>query len=482
MRKTMNGRNIIISLLLLTSLSMNHATAGILDDLIGGFLCKNPETCEIERECLASLGIKTPYFYCDCKETSDPFTYGTDMIVNDTLWFTAKMADLKKGLTAYWFANGAVQIDIFPTCTSDLSILSISIGKNSAYNLSNDEINKKLEEAGEMGSLAENMSVNIRVAPKNGASGRAIFTPYNEGHHSTCEDPMPVHYKIPYVLSHTDNHYRLVYTAKPRDLAVKWMQNKKEPVRVEVTKGNCTSSEVIASAVLTDSSKVWIPDMDMLKEAYSNKDSLYFNFYTEENTVGRIYFIAPYKTVEYVVDTTVCKGFGLHLADTSLYANTVYKDTFLMPMTDTILFTTYNLTVTEPVAEYDTITVASTEFPFLYKNQAVVNGYGDYPITIRKAGECDRQIFLHVKASTPTAILNGEEGVYVMPTMAQAGEDIRIGGPVGARVQVYSLLGHSVMEMTLQQAEETFSLPVTGQYILKMTTEEGQKQTRIFIK
>ena len=464
----------------ITLLTTNNVSAGIFDDIIGGFLCRNPETCEEERECLASLGISTPYFYCDCKGASTPFTYGTDMIVSDTIWFTAKLADIKQGLTAYWFSTNSVHFDIFPTCTSDTSILSITIGKNSAYNLSAEDIQAKLDAAGNMGSIAEQMTVNIRVAPTNGAPGRAIFTSYNEGHHSICDYPMPVHYKIPYVISNPDNHYMLTYTAKPKHMAVQWIQNKKEPVRVELTKGNCTTSEVIASTILSDSTKVWIPDMNILNDAYTQKDSLYFHFYTE--AIGRVYFISPFQTIEKNIDTTLCKGLGLHLSDTSLYANTTFVDTFYISHTDSILFTTYNLTITKPAVEYDTMTVATTELPFIYKDQAVINKYGTFPISIREEGKCDREIQLYVQAPIATSLINGENKFCVVPTMANIGENIRVEGPMGARIQVYSLLGEQIINTNMQETTTTFSLPVSGHYIVRMSTEKGQVQTRIFIK
>lgn len=465
---------------MMTLLTTSKASAGILDDLIGGILCRNPKTCQEEKECLETLGIKTPYFYCDCKTASTPFSYGTDIIVNDTIWFTAKLADIKKGITAYWFSTGGVHFDIFPTCTSDTSILSVNIGKNSAYNLSSDDIQAKLDAAGSMGSIAEQMSVNIRVAPKNGATGRAIFTSYNEGHHSTCDYPMPVHYKIPYVLSEKDNHYMLTYTAKPKPMAVQWIQNKKEPVRVELTKGSCATTEVVASVVLSDSTKVWIPDMSTLQNAYDNKDSLYFHFYTE--AVGRVFFIAPYKTVENTIDTTMCKGKGLHLAEQSFYASTTVLDTFYISRTDSILFTTYNLTITKPEAEYDTMIVAASELPFIYKDQAVINKYGNFPITIREDGECDREIQLHVKAPVVTSLIDGENKLCVVPTIANTGENIQVQGPIGAQMQVYSLLGEQVMNVTMQENTTTFSLSVAGHYIVRMATQKGQTQTRIFIK
>ena len=464
----------------------NTASAGFWDDLIGGVgeaLCSKPNlTCEEEKECLKKMGITSPYFYCECKNNTTPFSYGMDIIVSDTTWFTAKLTDIKKGLTAYWFSDASVHFDIYPTCTSSETLLSVTIGKNSAYNMSSDVINEKIESLGGLGDVAENMNVNIRVAPKKGHTGRAIFTSYDEGHHSTCDYPMPVVYKLPYVLSEPDNHYLLSYTTKPKNMAVRWVQNKKESVRVELTKGNCATTDVIASAVLTDSTKVWIPDFALLEEAYTNKDSLYFHFYTE--AVGRVFFVAPYTALENNTDTTLCQGFGLHLADTSFYASTVYRDTFLMGMSDTILFTTYNLTVTAPVAEYDTMIVKEEEFPFLYLDQAIVNRYGDIPVTLSSPGECDRQIYLHVKSPVqePTSLINGDVQLNIKPTMAKVGEDIRINGPIGANVQVYTLLGEQVMNMTLQQEETTFSIPVKGHYIVKVNSDKGQLRTRIFIK
>ena len=103
--------------------------------------------------------LKYPYYYYHCKYESETFQFPQDRIVKDTMWFDATVADLKQGLTAYWFADCAVTLDVYAFCVSKTPTISFTVGSNQMRDKSVDEINKKLDE---MGGMAELMGMQIK--------------------------------------------------------------------------------------------------------------------------------------------------------------------------------------------------------------------------------------------------------------------------------------------------------------------------------
>lgn len=437
--------------------------------------CLFPKTCEELRECLGA-----PYYYCDCKNNSIPFAYGIDTVLNDTTWYTAKLLDIQQGLTAYWFSTGSVDIDIFPLCMSDEPLLSTTISKNRAYNVTSDYIDEKLESLG--GSSSEtikNMDVHIRVVPRAGVSGRVVMTSYDEGYHSTCANPLPLHYNMAYVLSNPDNVYRLDYTSAPREMAVQWIQKDSKPVDVEMAVGAC-DAPALMTARLTDSAHVWLPQLSQLENAYRQQQPLFFRFSTA--ATGRVWFVSPFTKYMYNVDTVLCQGIPLQLSDTILTQTTIYTDTFYLSHTDSLLLTTYNLTVTPPVTEYDTMEVESTAFPFLYHGQGVVNRYGDFSYLIHTDGECDRRILLTVKQPVETSESMLPLSFFVRPTMAVVGQSIMLFLDEAALLRVYDMLGNLVVKKWHEGGMSSFTLSSSGNYILQLSTSEGERQTRVVVQ
>lgn len=437
--------------------------------------CLIPKTCEELRECL-----NAPIYYCDCKENSIPFAYGIDTVLTDTTWYTAKLLDIRQGLTAYWFSTGSVDIDIFPLCISDTALLSTTIGKNRAYNVTSDYINEKLQQFGGSSSEAiKNMDVHIRVVPRAGVFGRVVMTSYDEGYHSTCVNPLPVHHNMAYVLSNPNNVYRLDYTSAPKEMAVQWIQKDSKPVRVELAMGVC-DAPALAKTCLTDSSHVWLPSLSVLQEAYRQGQPLFFRFATNDN--GRIWFVSPLTKYTDRIDTVLCQGMPLQLSDTILTQSTSYTDTLYLSRTDSLLLTTYNLTVTSPITEYDTLSVESDAFPFLYKGQGVVSRYGTFTYLIHSEGECDRRIQLTVQQLIDTknnvVLLNAS----VQPTLAFVGQEITVYLEKEALLRVYDMVGNLVLEKWHNGGTSSFALAQTGNYILHLLTQEGQTQTHIVVQ
>ena len=162
-------------------------------------------TCETWRK---SMGY--PYHYCYCKEESETFQFPLDRIVSDTMWFDANINDLKHGISAYWFADCAVTIEVYAFCSSKTPTISITVGANRMTSKSEEEINKKLAEMGGMAELVGSIvTPHIRVYPHGRGSGHVYCYPENQGPHSTCDSLLPVRRTMKYISSHADDVYVL---------------------------------------------------------------------------------------------------------------------------------------------------------------------------------------------------------------------------------------------------------------------------------
>lgn len=425
--------------------------------------------------------LKAPDYYCDCRDAV-PFRYGLDTVISDTTWFSATLKDVNEGLTAYWFADNAVTFDVFFACTQDTVSMSFTIGRNSAYDVDIKEIEEKLQKYGDVvGGVASALTVRIRVAPRGGVAGRAILMPYSKGPHSVCADPLPLCLNIPYVSSDPDNVYRFMPMAMPKPMLVRWVQKNCFPASVEVTYGTC-DGEIVATALLADSSKVWLPDLALLQQAYAERQPLFFHFYSQHT--GRIRFISPFATDVRAESRSVCQGKGLQLADTTLMESTVYCDTVYLVDPETaegkLWFNTINLTVVPPLETEHTIELQQSQFPYLYRGQTIVRDYGDYNVLISEDNKCDEQILLHVVRPVSTALAESLEGVTLTPALAHVGQPIVVEGVEQGTLRVISTVGTSVLVLPLSGTTE-FTLPLAGQYIVQIQTLQGFGQTRIII-
>ena len=72
--------------------------------------------------------LEQPYYYCACDESSSPFSFPYEAEVKDTLWFTATMNDLRQGISAYWFANSSVTMEVYAFCSSKEPTITMTVG------------------------------------------------------------------------------------------------------------------------------------------------------------------------------------------------------------------------------------------------------------------------------------------------------------------------------------------------------------------
>ena len=60
-----------------------------------------------------------PDFFCECEYNSIAFSFPVDTIISDTTWWTATVDDMRKGISAYWFADCSVTMEIYALCVSN---------------------------------------------------------------------------------------------------------------------------------------------------------------------------------------------------------------------------------------------------------------------------------------------------------------------------------------------------------------------------
>ncbi|MBO7501823.1 MAG: hypothetical protein J6T32_01250 [Paludibacteraceae bacterium] len=341
--------------------------------------------------------LNYPYFYCECHNTAQDFEFGLDMNISDTTWFKATTAQLRQGLSAYWFATSSVTIEVYALCSSTMPTLVLTVGANQMHEKDADEINKRI---GEMGATAEsilsNLTPRIRVYPnKEGGSGRVICYPYNQGPHSTCDNPLRVIPGMTYVSSNTEDVYCLEDIQKYSDnMFIHWKEKDNSPCQLYVTSDSC-NGPLLANTTLSDSTKVFAPGAEFMQSARQDNKALFFHFSHAEGKTGRITFYRSAIFVNDSVKETLCQGRGIVLKDTVLRQTTLYTDTTWMKR-DTMLVTSYDLLITPPVQLTDTIAITSKQLPYPYRNTQLLNNFGDYLVHVHTPNACDEDYQVHV--------------------------------------------------------------------------------------
>lgn len=340
-----------------------------------------------------------PAHYCACSQTSRQFHYPLEMDINDTVWFQASINDLKQGLSAYWFADCSISFEVYAFCPSQLPTIQLTVGADRMREMDIAEINRKLDAMGDQARLlAQTLIPHVKVYP-NGGSGRVYCYPFDEGPLSTCSDALPV---IPH-MTYVCNMPEEVYELKPEKISasgigfIQWKQKQNLPCTLRLTTDSCNGPE-IANVTLSDSMRVFIPDATTLKQIKQSNKSIFVHVNHDESYVGRIIYRNTIRWDEQRIDTTLCQGKSLQLADTVLNQTTVYPNDTLWKCSDTLLLTTYYLTIEPPTPQYDTLRLKANQLPYNYHNQIIPkNGWGDYDLTTRQSNQCDSRYLLHVE-------------------------------------------------------------------------------------
>lgn len=347
-------------------------------------------------------GIGAPHYYCDCRLNSHTFAFPLDTVISDTTWYTATMNDLRKGMSAYWFADCSVTIEVYAFCTNKEPIFQMTVGQNQMRDVDADFIQHKIDEAGKsVQEMLTGLQPHMRVYP-NGCSGRVYCYPYDQGPESTCEDPLPLRPGMTYTCDKEKNAYRLAPSLIPASgkSFIHWKQKKEQPCTIWLTLDSCTGEE-IGRAVLADSMHVYRPDSAQLANARQAGRPIWLHVQHAKDKVGRIYFYTNPKYAEALPDVTkkTCVGKTIKVNGQTYSRDTAFIDTIWVAR-DTLRTMGVNLTFTAPQTEYDTIRLTASEIAQGYRYTATgttLYAFGDYTLEAKKANTCTRIIQLTVE-------------------------------------------------------------------------------------
>lgn len=426
---------------------------------------RTPENCEKCRKIL-----DYPDYYCDCSLASTPFYYGIDTIINSVTWFVASINDLtKNGMTAYWFANGSVAVDMIFDCDQN-PLMSAVVPQNRAMTLSHEEVSSRL------GSYADQLvsaTVYLRMTPDAGVSGRILGFTDSEGPHSTCDSLFEVFYRMPYWMNHGDNVLRMPYSRISNEFFVLWKsKDKRRPLDITIAK-DCAGTQVLRRATLQDSVKVYFPDSALRADTYSHRDSVYFLLNTTEN--GLVMF---YNVIEWIDTTfynTLCDGKEWVLSDTILTKTTSYSDTVHIA-NNICSKATYNLEITVADTLTDTLYYAKSDFPKRYQGAITIRDYGDYIARVEGKDGCVTVYMVNVQPITSTNLQTEKTlNIKVQNT------DISFSLNQSAIVSLRDILGREIYRQRLPEGEQQIQMQQKGSYILRVESGKQQIVKKIII-
>ena len=367
------------------------------------------EQCEQDR-----VRIHAPYYYCDCHQESHEFAFPLDTVIRDTTWYTATMSDLTQGISAYWFADCSVTMEIYAFCTGWTPIYTMTVGQNMMRDVDAQYIYDKINAMGDKfaGSIST-LTPHMRVYPnaKNG-SGRVYCYPYNKGPESTCDDPMEWRPGMTYVCEAQENVYCMKdYKLIPKSgkAMIHWKQKKNLAGEMWLTLDSCTGEE-IDRFTLSDSLHVHMLDSASLVDARNAKRTLWLHVKHAKDIVGRVRMVNNPEFTDPAEPLTksTCMGKTIKVNERTYGKDTAFTDLLWVSVDtmNTMRLQTMdvNLSFTVPVMEYDTAYVLATEIGkgYRYKTTGTtIYEFGDRILEKKQSNTCTRIIQLSVLEKEP---------------------------------------------------------------------------------
>ena len=357
-----------------------------------------------------------PEHYCECRNTSQEFHFPLEIEVTDTMWFSTTVDDLKQGMSAYWFSNSYISMEVYAFCSSNVPTITFTVAPNQMREMDVAAINSKLKDMGDMAeTMSQVLTPRIKVYPKNGGTGHVYCYPYDQGPHSVCADALPVIPRMTYVCDQPDE----VYELKPARIAssgmgfIRWKQKDNFPGTIRVTRDSCNGPE-IAQMTIMDSTHVLVLNPDTILALKQANKSLFVHVTHEPGYTGRMYYHNNIVWTESKVDTVICQGKGLQLNDTILMEETIYPNDTNWTGSDTLSLTTFYVGVEVPVIQYDTMRLRAAQLPLVYHNNRIPkDGWGDYEFLIRHNNLCDDHYMLHVEHIIDTVMQDWRDTLCV---------------------------------------------------------------------
>lgn len=377
------------------------------------------EECEQIR-----IGQKAPHYYCACHFESDTFQFPLDTVVRDTIWLTATMNDIRKGISAYWFSDDTVTIEIYTFCTDKVPLMSLTLGGNRMREVDAAEVQEQMDKMPQdiMATLSL-ITPHLRVYPQGKGFGRVCCYPYDQGPKSTCEAPLPLMQGMTYVCDEEENAFRLdsAHISPEGEGFLHWKQRQNMPCEIRLTYDSCGGEE-IDRATLSDSLHVYMLDSATLVQAREANRRIWLQVKHEAGKPGRITYYAQETYAEPAEPLTdgTCMGKALDVNLREYTRDTAFIDTIWLSK-DTLQAMKVNLTFTEPKTEYDTLFVEYKELRAGYRStkyNITFYQYGDTLLEIAQPTTCTRRVLLSIREpqaigdikSTPKARKQIQEG------------------------------------------------------------------------
>ena len=359
--------------------------------------------------------VPMPYYYCECHVESQSVSMPFETTVRDTMWFSAGMNELRKGMTAYWFSEDSVAMEVYAFCTDKTPLLTTTIGGNKMQEIDATEIRKQIDNLpSNIQSQLSALTPHLRVYPRKKGSGHVYCFPYDQGPVSTCEAAMPIYSWMTYVCN-TEEEY--VYRLDPAQMDpdghafIHWKHRQNYGCELRLTLDSCTGEE-IGSMALSDSLHVYIFDSTTLVNARNANRPIWLHVTHEAGKPGRITYYAQTKFKEpaEAVNKSICAGKKLNVNGRDYWRDTTFIDTVWVTK-DTLQTMPVALTFTLPQMEYDTIHLTREELKAGYRSQEyaiTLRAYGDTLIERTDENTCSRRILLTV--AHPTALDDVADG------------------------------------------------------------------------
>ena len=329
--------------------------------------------------------------YTDCKN-SPRFSIPLDLEITESYWLKGYVRDLTQGVSAYLYSDTDFQFEVFIDCFFMLSVYETTFKKNRTSTINFTRIQEKLAENG----ISDYASpFYIRITPINGKGGRLVMRPDSERMYSDCSNPLLLAPGLNLRSYRTSD----VYALDPRDfsheddLFVRWYTKDSVSCQAKMTLGAC-DGEVLEEKTLLLTKEVFRLTPELLTQTAQNNQLLYFHFDHDVDSTSYVQCLAS-KYTEKVYTKTACQGKGVTIGDTTFYESTYYFRDTAYASGNTFYIRYYDITITEPEPQPDTIGLKSTQLPYTYRGQTITD-YGDYDLTISKAKQCDQRYLLHV--------------------------------------------------------------------------------------